>query len=257
MKPFIKWVGGKRWLVPKLVEMYEAYQGRRLVEPFVGGMSVALGLNPKRALLNDVSVHLVNLYQQVKLGFTLEIVPENDKEYYYERRAEFNKCIAAGDVYSRKAASLFYYLCKTAFNGVVRFNRSGRHNVPFGSYKSVNYRQEFAEYTEVFAPWTFSCGDFETLEVLSSDWIFADPPYDGTFGNYSGMGFSWEDQVRLATWLASLNVPIVASNSDTQRIRDLYASLGFYIDEVEAPRTVSSNGAGRKRVVELLMTKNL
>ena len=70
MKPFLKWAGGKRWLVPRLSTVWNMYRlfgpEPRLVEPFCGGLSVSLGLNPQEALLNDINSCLINLYEQVQ-----------------------------------------------------------------------------------------------------------------------------------------------------------------------------------------------
>ena len=68
LDPPLKWAGGKRWLVPRLRELYAPHRHRRLVEPFVGGMAVALGLMPERALLADRNPHLIHFYQWLQRG---------------------------------------------------------------------------------------------------------------------------------------------------------------------------------------------
>lgn len=240
--PPLKWAGGKRWLVPRLRELWAAHAEKRLVEPFVGGMSVALGLLPEQALLNDVNKHLINFYKWVQEGFVIETEFENDSEYFYKARKRFNELITSGHEGSKEAAELFYYLNRTGFNGLCRFNRSGQFNVPFGRYKTINYADDFLELQEIIQDWTFISGDFEAAEPAPDDLIYADPPYDSTFTAYSDSPFGWEEQKRLAHWLADSGATVIASNQATQRILKLYESLGFTIEELDAPRRISSNG---------------
>lgn len=253
MKPFLKWVGGKRWLVPRLSEIYDP--SKRLVEPFAGGLSIALGLQPSSALLSDINPHLINLYTQVKNGLTVHLEHINESSYYYSKRERFNELISIGDYNTSEAAELFYYLNKHAFNGVCRFNSKGKFNVPFGSYKTVSHLESFEDYTSVFHSWQFLCSDFEKLEVSPDDWVYLDPPYHQTFTNYSGNEFGEADQIRLAEWATSLPCPVVASNSNTDFIRNLYSSKGFSIEELPAPRSVGAKGSSRGSITELLIQK--
>ncbi|MGK7912190.1 MAG: DNA adenine methylase [Synechococcus sp.] len=256
LKPPLKWAGGKRWLVPQLQELWQPYCDRRLVEPFVGGMAVALGLQPQQALLNDTNEHLVNFYQWVQRGLAISRDLANDSELYYRYREEFNQLVDAGQSTSRDAAGLFYYLNRTGFNGLCRFNRRNRFNVPFGRYKTINYVTDFSHYCPLLKSWTIQQGDFAAIEIQPEDFIYADPPYDVEFTAYSAGGFAWEEQVRLATWLATHNGPVVASNQATDRICDLYRNLGFTIDTLPAPRRIACNG-DRTPAMEMLATKGL
>src|ERR1700733_5181682 len=95
MKPLLKWVGGKRWLLPVLEQWWAAHKECKLIEPVTGGMAVTLGLNPKNALLNDANEHLINFYQQVRKGLIIEIPLQNSKKFYYQQRTKFNALIAA------------------------------------------------------------------------------------------------------------------------------------------------------------------
>ena len=95
-RPPLKWVGGKRWLVPALHELWQGHTERRLVEPFVGGMAVALGLQPQRALLNDINPHLINFYRWLQKGFVIGIERTYQREVYYRHRRQFNALIREG-----------------------------------------------------------------------------------------------------------------------------------------------------------------
>ncbi len=242
LSPPLKWAGGKRWLVPYLRELWSPYRSRRLVEPFCGGLSVALGLMPERALLNDVNPHLINFYRWLQRGLKIELEMENDRGLYYRYRERFNTLIREGRHETKEAAELFYYLNRTGYNGLCRFNRRGEFNVPFGRYKKIGYRKDFSPYGEVLSRWEFRCGDFESIPLKPTDFIYADPPYDVEFRQYSSGGFSWEDQVRLAEWLARHPGPVVISNQATERIVELYRKLGFELDYLDGPRMISCKG---------------
>src|SRR5262249_37423285 len=113
--PPLKWAGGKRWQVPHLTALWAPHADRRLVEPFCGGLAVALGLLPRRALLNDANPHLINFYHWLQQGLSIDLPMENDAQLYYAHRDRFNALLAAGEETSREAAALFYFLNRTGF----------------------------------------------------------------------------------------------------------------------------------------------
>lgn len=242
LTPPLKWAGGKRWLVPHLQNTWQKHSHCRLVEPFCGGLAIALGLQPKQALLNDINPHVVNFYKCLQKGLKLEIDVQNEREFYYAQRVEFNHLIQTGKANTAKAAQLFYYLNRTGYNGLCRFNRSGGFNVPFGRHKTINYTKDFSDYKSAFMEWKFLNADFAQLRIESHDLIYADPPYDVEFRQYSKNGFEWSEQERLATWLAEQDCPAIASNQATKRILTLYQDLGFTIQIFDAPRRISCNG---------------
>ena len=242
LKPPLKWAGGKRWLVPHILPIWEQHASGRLVEPLCGGLAVTLGLLPQRALLNDINRHLINYFRWVRKGLTIKIPLKNEKEFYYQYRSEFNALIKAKKGHTKKAAELFYYLNRTGYNGLCRFNQNDEFNVPFGSYKNINYVTDFTPYKDLFQQWEFSCVDFEKLQLRENDFIYADPPYDVEFTSYSKDGFAWEDQERLVKWLLKHPGPVVLSNQATERIVELYTDAGFKIEYHAAPRRISCNG---------------
>lgn len=256
LNPPLKWAGGKRWLVPTLSGIWQHYSHYRLVEPFVGGMAVALGLRPQTALLNDLNPHLINFYAWLQKGFHIDIHLENKPCYYYSCRERFNHLIRAKQANSKEAAELFYFMNRTGYNGLCRFNSSNQFNVPFGRYKTINYVRDFRPYVPTLRRWFFSAVDFTHLQLQSTDFIYADPPYDVQFTKYSATDFRWEDQVRLAEWLACHCGPVVASNQATDRIINLYESLGFAIRFIDAPRRISCTG-DRKPAKEILAFKGI
>ncbi len=256
LKPPLKWAGGKRWLVPHLRPMYLPHRHRRLVEPFCGGLAITLGLLPEKALLNDINPHLINFYRWVKRGLHIQIPMANDPELYYRHRKHFNELIRQGMADTPEAAQLFYYLNRTGYNGLCRFNRRGEFNVPFGRYRQITYRRDFLEYVPVFQKWDFMCMDFAEVPLDSEDFVYADPPYDVPFRQYSEASFSWEDQVRLAQWLVKHPGPVILSNQATERIIELYGDLGYKLYFLEGPRMISCTG-NRQPAKEVLAVRNL
>src|SRR5262245_48535578 len=209
LPPALKWAGGKRWQLSHLKPIWGAHSHRRLVEPFCGGLAVALGLRPERALLNDVNAHLINFYAWLKRGLRIGIRLEHNSTVFYTHRARFNALLRDGGERTQEAASLFYYLNRTGYNGLCRFNSRGEFNVPFGKYKRIAYANDFTRYRGVLASWEFRRGDFESIPLAADDFVYADPPYDVEFTKYAKEGFTWDDQVRTARWAAAHEGPVV------------------------------------------------
>ncbi|MDH3316428.1 MAG: Dam family site-specific DNA-(adenine-N6)-methyltransferase [Gammaproteobacteria bacterium] len=256
LKPPLKWAGGKRWLVPKLASMWRPHRDFRLVEPFCGGLAVALGLSPRRALLNDVNPHPVNFYRHIQAGLKVRIPMRNESALYYRHRSDFNRLVTGRGLETRKAAELFYYLNRTGYNGLCRFNRKGEFNVPFGHHTRINYTRDFGQYRGLLSTWCFDNVDFEQLPVGSGDFIYADPPYDVPFTQYAKNGFGWSEQERLAVWLSRHNGPVVLSNQATDRVIKLYRRLGFRLAFVDAPRMISCTG-DRSPAKEVIASRGL
>ena len=256
LKPPLKWAGGKRWLVPDLAKLWQPHSSRRYVEPFCGGLAVPLGLQPSLAYLNDVNTHLINFYRAVQRGLLITVAMENEEKLYYRHRDRFNKLISLGEDDGAEAAQLFYYLNRTCFNGLCRFNRQGHFNVPFGRHSAITYARNFAHLSHLLRNWTFTCGDIGSVKVAPGDFVYADPPYDVEFTSYSAGGFSWEDQLRTAEWLGQHDGPVVVSNQATSRIVKLYRSLGFKLRFLNGPRRISCTG-DRTAAREVLAMRNI
>lgn len=287
LQPPLKWAGGKRWLVPHLTRLWHPFSAERFVEPFAGAAGISLGLAPTRALLNDNNPHVINFFNWLKRGlvitkqgledeitkngepagnptngaanpgaFQARLWMENDRELYYAHRKRFNELLAGQGSQSAEAAALFYYLNRTGFNGLCRFNRRGQFNVPFGKYQNINYTRDFSPYQRLMANWQFTSVDFEKVPLEPTDFIYADPPFDVEFTQYSREGFCWEEQVRTAEWLSRHPGPVALSNQSTSRIVDLYTKLGYRLTYLKAPRRISCTG-DRTPATEVLATRNL
>jgi DNA adenine methylase len=269
LQPFLKWCGGKRELAALLAEMYEPFRSTHTwVEPFCGALGATLGVMPEYALLNDVNPYLINLYRQVKgnfngFGIDTNLQFATSESSYYRLRERFNN-LRSMTLYAEvqaELAELFYYLNRVGYRGLCRTNSSGGFNVPFGHYKKPILDHDFTEYQKAFGTWQFSSFSYTDFikgfleELIPYCFFYADPPYDDGFVDYSG-SFTWDDQVDLASSLAALNCPVVASNKATDRIIDLYQGLGFDVQFIDMRRRISCNG-DRTDAKEILATRNI
>ena len=226
------------------------------MEPFCGGLAVALGLEPARALLNDRNAHLIAFYRWLQRGLTIDVRLANDERLFYRHRDRFNQLIVAGGSESREAAGLFYYLNRTGYNGLCRFNRRGEFNVPFGRYGSIPYVRDFSQYVAALAAWEFVSVDLAELDLDDTDFVYADPPYDVEFTSYSRHRFDWDDQQRTAEYLARHPGPVILVNQATRRIEKLYRSLNYDVEFLQAPRRINSTG-DRTPAREIVATRNI
>jgi DNA adenine methylase len=220
-----------------------------IIDPFCGGLGSAFRLasgTGSTAKLSDLNPHLVNLYRQLKSGFKFELDLVNDEATYYEYRDIFNGLIATDATDGPLAATLFYYLNRTGFNGLCRYNRKGFFNAPYGKYKKVNYGLNPRGYVDYFRGWEFKAQSYRSaLNVpmsASQSLVYLDPPYHKTYTAYTSSGFTWEDQVELATIASKLDAIVIASNSASPEILELYRDLGFNVETIQAARTVAANG---------------
>jgi DNA adenine methylase len=254
--PPLKWAGGKRWLVPHIQYSWNQHSNLRMVEPFCGGLSVSIGLLPEKALLNDINPHLLNFYRWLKHGLDLTIEMENSSKMFYSYREEFNNLTLMGYENSQKAAELFFYLNKTCFNGLCRFNKQGKYNVPFGRHTKINYSVDLKKYKKLFSNWFFTVGSFSEIKLNDDDFVYADPPYDVEFRHYSKDGFSWKDQENVVDWLSGHNGPIILSNSATDRIINLYKRSGYEIHSAKERISIKAIGT-RTPANVVIATKNV
>lgn len=260
MNPFLKWAGGKRWIANFCNDIFNEKSCNAVVEPFCGAGAVTLRIQPEFAILNDNNVHLINLWNQVKdNGLPVDISVDNTKENFLSIREDFNKRITLGDVNTPLMAQYFYFLNKTCFNGLSRFNKLGFFNVGFGKYKKPTLLMSFYEYQNVIENYNFVNLPF--LDVISSannkkTFLFVDPPYFKTFGAYSGTAFTLEDQLTLANSLRETIAPTIATNSFEPEIIEAYKEAGFKVFCYMARRTISRNGQ-REKVKEMIAFKNI
>lgn len=262
-RAFLKWAGGKYNLIEAISKQLP--EGRKLIEPFVGAGSVFLNTKYPKYLLNDINPDLINLYQilQTKPEQYIQdasqfFKPEHNQETrYYEIRQTFND---SQDIYER--AILFLYLNRHGYNGLCRYNNSGKFNVPFGRYKQPYFpEQELLYFSEKSQKATFTCLPFEKVfsKARKGTVIYCDPPYapiskTAMFNSYAKGGFTLDCQVQLAAIASRTGIqrqiPVLISNHDTAFTRQIYQDAE--LTELKVSRFISQNGNNRSKVAELL-----
>jgi len=233
-QPFLKWPGGKRWLVPTLLDLVRRYHCVTYREPFLGGGALFFALRPTFAELSDINPELINTYRQVKykaatLSAQLRNIPVDEETYNALR------CQQGGTAIER--AVRFLYLNRTAFSGMYRLNRAGRFNVPFGGGERTTAPLWEADLLRSAAR-ALRTARLETMdfEVAMSradegDFVYCDPTYtvahnNNGFVRYNERNFSWEDQERLARSCrdaASRGATVVVSNAYHHEVLRLFA----------------------------------
>lgn len=274
-RPFLKWAGGKRRLVHRLLGLLGPLpEDSTYFEPFLGSGALFFALGPAKAVLSDANYSLIESYRLVKTrsselcAFLATLPSRPTRDQYYTIRERFNATIAERGSLTEEQklalGSMFIWLNHTCFNGLFRVNRSGLFNVPIGSHPTpyIFDRQTIrlagnalrASKAEIL------CSDYRKVVsgARAGDRVYLDPPYDSgegeSFTDYTPSGFSSVDQKELAQSvndLVSRGVRVLVSNSDSATIRRLYRK--YQIHTISAPRSISRESAGRHPVKELVV----
>jgi DNA adenine methylase len=266
--PVVKWVGGKRQLLPE-IEKYIPNKISTYYEPFLGGGAVFFHLQRRKAVVNDINEELINLYKVIKDNVD-ELIEElqkheNTSDYFYDIRELDRDKERYDELTDIERASRIHYLNKTCFNGLFRVNQQGEFNAPFGKYKNPDFVNAITlkAVSNYFnkADITFRCGDFEEAVkgIRRGSFVYFDPPYDpvsdsSNFTGYDKGGFDRNEQIRLKKLCDKLNdrgVKFLLSNSATNFIKELYKD--YRIEIVKAKRSINSKGDMRGEVDEVLV----
>lgn len=224
VKALIKWSGGKGDEIKMFSEhfppTYDTY-----LEPFIGGGSVYFHMYPKKAVISDVHTELIDLYQSVGEGKSNDIYEfmeknKNDEETYYKIRDEM-------EIKEKlDSAKRFYYQRKTCFRGMLRYNKGGKFNIPFGKYKSINYQDlKNPKYETLLERTTILNKSFEHIfENYNNEnnFMFLDPPYDSEFTDYGYCEFGKEEQIKLAKYFKATKIKCLMIIGKTPFISELY-----------------------------------
>jgi DNA adenine methylase len=265
LQPFLKWPGGKRWLIEKHKDLLPHTIRGRYIEPFLGGGAVFFHLCPQSAVLSDVNRDLIETYEEIRLNFRSVVTNlwehhcqhQQSPERYYAVRAEEPETADA-------RVARFIYLNRTCFNGIYRVNRNGKFNVPKGSKIKVIMPDDD------WQGWSMALQDAELLNsdfqpvidgAEKGDFLFVDPPYTvhhnlNGFIKYNEVLFSWEDQIRLAESLdlaRKRGAKILMTNASHESVRALYGR-GFKKSIVSRFSSMSANSAARSSFEELIIT---
>ena len=227
MKPIIKYRGGKSKEIPQIIQYMPQFEGR-YIEPFFGGGAMFFHIEPNNAIISDINVRLMNFYRSVQQNFmqlSVELaeleniytnnrlefdmlkklhpenrIPDGNEALYYQLRNMYNGLIPS--TYSD--ATLYYFINKTAYSGMLRFNAKGEYNVPYGRYKNFNTRIITEAHHTLLVNTEIHNGDYRDIFNLANpnDFVFLDPPYDCIFSDYGNLeyhdGFNEESHRQLA-----------------------------------------------------------
>lgn len=271
-KPIVKWAGGKRQLIDKLIE-YMPQTYNKYFEPFIGGGALLFELMPTVAVINDVNQDLLAIYKCLadnenykSMINDLENHEKNHSEEYFYKVREEDRKPEFNTIPIWKRASRAIYLNKSCFNGLYRVNSKGYFNVPSAKkdkvktydVDNINRLHNYFLKNEV----SILEGDFvdAVKNAEAGDFVYFDPPYDpfddkDSFTAYTKYNFTKEDQIRLASLykdLSNKGVYVMLTNHNTNFIRELYANYNIYI--VKAKRMINSDSNGRGNVEEVIIT---
>lgn len=233
--PFLKWAGGKRWLVSSYPDLLEV-PFKRYIEPFLGSGAVFFHLAPHKAILADQNQELIETYQAIKDDWQ-RVYNElrrhqrnHSKRYYYSMRNSKPRT-----AFTR--AARFIYLNRTCWNGLYRVNLRGEFNVPVGTKSSVLLdTDDFGSISKLLTNAELCVSDFEEIMNRAGidDFVFVDPPYTvkhnlNGFIKYNEKLFSWDDQKRLRDAVLrarAKGATVVVANANHRSVRELYRGIG-------------------------------
>lgn len=265
-KPFLKWAGGKRQLLPEILALMPV-RFDRYFEPFIGGGALFFHTQPKQAFISDVNEELINCYQIVR-DKPHELISSlcqhrYEAAYYYELRDIDRNAVAFAALSDVEKASRLIYLNRTGFNGMYRVNKKGHFNVPFGRYVNPKIVNEplILEASQALQDTHIHIAPYaEALsKAQSGDFVYLDPPYmpvskTASFTSYAKDDFGFDKQELLADFCRFLDkkqVRFIASNAYLEPIRELYQ--GFQQKEIQARRAINSRADKRQSVSEILI----
>lgn len=254
MKPLLKYRGGKTRELSEIKKYIPSFTGR-YIEPFFGGGAIYFDLEPKHAIINDINISLMNFYRGVrddyyevkkelekiqelyeinrqnfeslKKKYPNERVEDKNESIYYRMRDIFN-----GDIVSDlHEATIYYYINKTAYSGMIRYNKEGKFNVPYGRYKNFNTAVITEEHKNLLKRSELYSVSYESIFDMATeeDFLFLDPPYDCVFSDYGNIetkdGFTEVMHRNLANRFRELSAKALIVISKTPLIEELYGDL--------------------------------
>jgi DNA adenine methylase len=261
VQPFLKWAGGKRWLVEKHINSFPC-EFNGYFEPFLGSGAVYFSLKPGNAILSDLNESLVDTYCAIRDDWERVYSAlkrhhgQHSSDYYYKVRSSKPRT-------PHTRAAQFIYLNRTCWNGLYRVNLNGDFNVPVGTKKNVILdTDDFAAVSQMLRTTEITVCDFEeTIDRAGAgDLIFADPPYTvkhnfNGFVKYNEKIFSWQDQERLSEALIRASARgcyIVSTNAHHPAVFDLYQE--FKLQSLDRSSVIAASAANRGRYAELFIT---
>jgi len=271
-KPFVKWAGGKRQLIPEiekhLPEKFSSYY-----EPFLGGGALLFHLLSKnknlKGYVSDLNSDLILAYVTIRdnLDGLLKSLQKHSDNYFSDSKSYYYLVRETNPKNQIEKVSRLLFMNRTCFNGLYRVNSKGKFNVPLGRYSNPNIVQEenlhsvnqLLNHKKII----INCQDFSSTveKVKKGDFVYFDPPYQpvsktANFTSYTNGNFGLNDLKRLAkvsNELAKKGVNVLLSNSSTKQVRELFSSKDWEIFEIQANRAINSDSNNRTGHSELLI----
>ena len=261
-RPFLRWAGGKTWLIKHLSNFLPKNGYKNYHEPFLGGGSTFFHLKPTRAFLSDLNKELIDTYNQVKInvdGVIEELSKfENNVDYYYKVRNEIY------DDETKKAAK-FIYLNQTSFNGIYRVNLKGEYNVPFGfRNKTFLEPEKLRNANKLLSTAELTHSDFLSSinNIQEHDLVYLDPPYTVTHNNngfikYNRKLFDLESQFALSSYIDEIKnrgAYYILSNAAHEQVENIFRKDNDQIIHVNRASLIGGKNAIRGNYEELIIT---
>jgi DNA adenine methylase len=264
IEPFVRWAGGKTWLISHIPELLGDLHIEHYHEPFLGGGAIFFSLDhTKKSYLSDANPQLINTYIQVRDNPETLIEEfqqfRNTEEDYYRIRSEITQADTVEN------AARFLYLNQTSYNGLYRVNREGRYNVPYGFRTTWVYDVErIRAASEKLQNTRIVAGDFESnkYRIKPNDLVFLDPPYTVSHNNngfiaYNQNLFSLEDQLRLKRFIEYVKrkgAYYILTNAAHETIREIFLTQNDRIIELRRNSLIGGKHAVRAEISEYIFT---
>lgn len=272
-KPFVKWAGGKRQLLPLLMGMFPKEYGS-YHEPFLGGGAMLFGMlaSGRKATYraSDINSDLILTYLAVRdhVEDLIKSLKKHDTAFRKDRQRYYYTIRAQTPSEHVEKASRLIFLNKTCYNGLYRVNQKGMFNVPMGSYTNPNIVNErglrMASRVLQSDRVCLECNDFENVldKTKSGDMVYLDPPYypvsrDGNFTGYTSGDFTAADLERMADMCRRLDESgcwVMMSNSSAREVKVLFEEKPWTVSSVTAARYINSDGQNRMGHQEIVIT---
>ncbi|GBF23847.1 hypothetical protein MnTg01_00175 [archaeon MnTg01] len=271
-KPFVKWAGGKRQLIPQ-IEKHLPEKFGSYFEPFLGGGALLFHLLSEnknlKGYVSDLNSDLILSYVTIRdnLSSLLKSLQKHSDNYFSDSKSYYYSVRESNPKSQIEKVSRLLFMNRTCFNGLYRVNSKGKFNVPLGRYSNPNIVQEenlrsvnqFLNHNKII----IKCQDFSSTveKAKKGDFVYFDPPYQpvsktANFTSYTNGNFGLNDLKRLAkvsNELAKKGVNVLLSNSSTKQVRELFSSKAWEIFEIQANRAINSDSNNRTGHSELLI----
>ena len=271
-KPFVKWAGGKRQLIPILNENLPKSFGT-YYEPFIGGGALLFHIlterNAQKCSISDLNSDLVLTYTTIrdKIDGLISSLKNHEKNYQKDSKTYYYSVRESNPRSEIEKTSRLLFMNRTCFNGLYRVNSKGKFNVPLGRYTNPNIVNEdnLRSVSAILntSKIAIKCRDFESVlrDAKKGDLVYFDPPYQpvsdtANFTSYTNKSFTYDDLNRLAELclkLDSKGCKVLLSNSDSKEVAEMFSHKSWKINRIQANRSINSNSKKRTGHFELLI----